>query len=159
MDTREETVEDSPVILLLSTIKKLPMPSATKTGVARDGIMDQHRRTRRASTSAASAARTCHDKSRRTLKLQVATIQVHSVRHIRQRSEARPVHDPGDGVAAKIQVLQSRQSHKPSGCDGGQVGVPAPYQRPVREVQQTHGPSAPSGWITARNHSPIQPPP
>ena len=27
MDSREETVEDSPVILLLSTIKKLPMPS------------------------------------------------------------------------------------------------------------------------------------
>ncbi len=42
MDTREETVEDSPVILLLSTIKKLPMPSATKTGVAWDGIMDHH---------------------------------------------------------------------------------------------------------------------
>jgi hypothetical protein len=135
MDTREETVEDSPVILLLSMARYLSISIHRITSLRASqmlgapcqwGVTGSSAQESAAGLRREDRARICTGQTRL-----IATIQVHSqaVWHIRQCSESRPVHDPGDGVVAKGQILQSRQPHKPSGGDGGQVGVATPLQK------------------------------
>ena len=130
MDTREETVDDKPVILLLSMARYLPIHTSDYILTGKSNAWCAMPVGRHWELGAGlrreDRARICTGQTRL-----IATIQVHSqaVWHIRQCSESRPVHDPGDGVVAKGQILQSRQPHKPSGGDGGQVGVAVPLQK------------------------------